>query len=495
MYKKILESIIEQANQLDNQEVSSDTEQDISKTEESDDTLEKSRPQLKVPAEKDISNRPDQEVYPASMASGKFVMNQKKDELFANPKEYVEKKVEMAQKGSKYSTQPANTEEKIREGQRVARKLKDDKSGESFGVSSPQKNNKSIAIASKGANKSVIPHEGQHVLFQQIADKHGIDNTNTFVDSLIDQAHPHIVEFADKILSNKPSYRAMKEHPNPRHNLAYKEEMVNMVRDFIESPARRGMFKESLGVDNSGQSKTGNPQHTERFRDLDGKVKQSWQGMVDHAKQYKFDKSEDSTIDLTKGVGKDAFSTARAAALTGAVALGGGMMAQPKSDTESSLSSAPKPKEMRYEASGDYKGTNVDQKSKFDTINAIATVDHPATGKYLPNNPTNQKNKYGMTNYHIKQTINNNSDLSDKYSDVLKQKPHRMQEYINDNHPKLHQEVAHSYYDHLHGHFGDKPEKIAHAWHYGVKNTKDKSEGVSGHWYVNKVMNKIDSLK
>lgn len=256
-----------------------------------------SRPILKVPHEKGISSRPDQEVYSVDQASKKRLPDKLGDEY--SGQDISERKLETAIRDDKYQNKAAygidpNLPKKIATSYRS--QMRSPSQGGVKGLFVPGKK-KNYAFGDTRA-KGVREHEGSHLLAQQIIDKHGMDAAHKFYDSLLEHVHPKVHDWIDRTLQTNQNYKNMSVHSNPRYQLAYKEEKVNLLRDILTNPQRRNLWRQSHLVNKQGKSLHENPLHEQGFKINDVNAKKSWSDLVNHAKQYQFKPKQDISKSL-----------------------------------------------------------------------------------------------------------------------------------------------------------------------------------------------------
>jgi len=93
---------------------------------------------------------------------------------------------------------------------------------------------------------STNEHEGHHALVDKLVETHGLEKIHGMYNNLLSKIHPAIHQLVSQIVDTNPIYQQMKTHRNPRYNLAYLEEKVNMIRDFVHSKQRRSQFTSAL---------------------------------------------------------------------------------------------------------------------------------------------------------------------------------------------------------------------------------------------------------
>ena len=245
----------------------SDKNHHLKKTEELD--LNKmSQPTLRVPKEKGISDKPEQQVYPLDMWSGKSQKVPSKTGKTTKKIDYPTKKIqdiypEFKQKGAK--AQMSQFAGGGMEGTAYVRADKD----------------KSFIVAGKGADEGTKEHEASHLLSHQIIKKHGMDAAHKFYDTLLSRVHPKLDKFVEKRLKSF-GYTKPEESAGPEEHLNWKSEKVNLIRDSLVPGSRREHFKSHFLVE--GQ----NPVENEQFKMYDKMHKQTWKDLVNVGKHYKF---------------------------------------------------------------------------------------------------------------------------------------------------------------------------------------------------------------
>jgi len=131
-------------------------------------------------------------------------------------------------------------------------------------------------FARPGSDEHSFVHEGHHKLSHQIRQKYGIDVAHKFFTDLLNQAHPDVASFAHEVIAAQPAYQALSRDAHISSQLTHNEEVVNLIRDVLTDKKKRESFFRMA-------ESAGHP-----FHKFDTRVKQSWQRMVDHAKNYEF---------------------------------------------------------------------------------------------------------------------------------------------------------------------------------------------------------------
>lgn len=140
------------------------------------------------------------------------------------------------------------------------------------------------AFAPAGVH-DVIEHEGHHALVDKLIAVHGVDKIYNMYNNLLQQIHPKVLDFVTQVARSNPEYAKMERHPTTRYQLAHKEELVNMIRDFVHGSgpgSRREQWNAALDnphfVRNWG-FKTG--------QEFDTEVKRAWKTIRDGANKMK----------------------------------------------------------------------------------------------------------------------------------------------------------------------------------------------------------------
>ena len=138
------------------------------------------------------------------------------------------------------------------------------------------------------------------------------------------------------------------------------------------------------------------------------------------------------------------------------------------------------------------------QKVNYDSkrmLNTIAAVES-GHGKNTQHKPAggihggeSAFGKYGLMPNTIRETIQMNRDLKQKYSKAVSLKGDDMRRFMEDN-SGLEDAVAQKHLQRLEHHFGKNPAKIGYAWLNGIRGTykanKDKTD-INSHWHVKKI--------
>lgn len=135
--------------------------------------------------------------------------------------------------------------------------------------------------ASIAGRRDTQEHEGHHVLVDKLINKYGIDKINKMYNDLINKMHPAVKNFIGSALLATPNYARMANHLNPRYKLAFKEEMINMLRDSVH-----GSLREDLVKFLHAKPYVLRP-HFQDFNHFDRELKRNWKTIRDHANQMK----------------------------------------------------------------------------------------------------------------------------------------------------------------------------------------------------------------
>jgi hypothetical protein len=144
-----------------------------------------------------------------------------------------------------------------------------------------------LSIVSKKAGNDVIAHEAHHRTTSKLVDKYGVDKVHKIYDNMIGFIHPEMYNILNNILSTNHNYRNMKTHPGQREKLAYKEEIVNALRDFStskEKEGRRSLIKNYYKRMNNHVPEAGEFNTFEKF---DNEVKKAWKNISNYANNLK----------------------------------------------------------------------------------------------------------------------------------------------------------------------------------------------------------------
>ena len=134
-------------------------------------------------------------------------------------------------------------------------------------------------------DQSIIEHEGHHAMVDRLAQKHGVEKISKLYDRLTGMMHPDILHLIHASLHSNDEYRKMAVSPHPRYRLAYKEEMINLLRDFVHDskdasePGRRAQLKSMF-------NRHGHPKFKD-FNHMDSALKSSWVKIRDAANKTK----------------------------------------------------------------------------------------------------------------------------------------------------------------------------------------------------------------
>jgi hypothetical protein len=169
--------------------------------------LQKDRGRITFPADPKITNRPDQEVVPASEHSVKYL---------GGKKNYA---------GGKSIGHPIDVNDPV--GLGVAADIK---SGNNlYGNMQPSGHNLKAFAMFSPKDPSAREHEGFHVLMNEITRKHGDDEAEKFLTHVLNSGDKDINDFIASNLNGSENYKKMSNHPEKRYRNAFKEEIINNV--------------------------------------------------------------------------------------------------------------------------------------------------------------------------------------------------------------------------------------------------------------------------
>lgn len=133
-----------------------------------------------------------------------------------------------------------------------------------------------VSVASTKAPDEVVAHEAHHRTVTKLVVKYGLDKVHKLYDNMIRLIPNDVQRMLTSTLKNVPNYNAMHGSPDPRQRLAFKEEMVNLLRDFTtgKEGGRRRFLKDYTSAH------YGSP---EQFNKLDNVLKNTWQKVQDFA--------------------------------------------------------------------------------------------------------------------------------------------------------------------------------------------------------------------
>jgi hypothetical protein len=104
---------------------------------------------------------------------------------------------------------------------------------------------------------------------------------------------------------------------------------------------------------------------------------------------------------------------------------------------------------------------------------------------------------YCMSPSSIKETVSGDPELSKKYPNLNSISHGAVLDEINRD-PVAEHKVAQKFYDNLATKMGNEPLHIAHAWKFGVNNTKkmlQQTPNIDKHWYSQKINNSLKALE
>lgn len=119
----------------------------------------------------------------------------------------------------------------------------------------------------------------------------------------------------------------------------------------------------------------------------------------------------------------------------------------------------------------------------------------------IPNNRyLNKKLRHGNYSLHqdtVKNVVRQDQNMRKQYGHILNLEGDSLDKELVSN-PYMDRQIATKHFDNLQGKFGNKPDRIAHAWYHGPEATqkeiKEKQDNAdfSSHQYVSKVLNSLD---
>jgi hypothetical protein len=134
-----------------------------------------------------------------------------------------------------------------------------------------------FTIASTKAAPNVVAHEAHHKTVTKLVNKYGLDKTHNLYSKMVDQIPQKLKKMLTLHLKNiSPSYAALHESDNPRQQLAFKEELVNYIRDIAtgNDPLNRRHFYKKLYEKHNNYLPNAIPGET--FEKFDNLLKKTW---------------------------------------------------------------------------------------------------------------------------------------------------------------------------------------------------------------------------
>lgn len=436
--------------------------------------LKKNLSRISVPKEKGISSRPDQQVYPASMSSGKTV--RKPTGADTN---YIKSKIESSHLNEKY--QKLTPDEAEDSAHRVSRSLKNN--GPTRGLFIADKRGNHQAWAGGEGEKHTTEHEGFHLLSQQILDKYGPEKHLKFLQDLSGHIHPQIRNIIHGSLQSNPNYKNMLLSHNPRYKAVYLEEAINLTRDLNVNPAYRKQIKDHHNVDENGISVLNNPYHTAKYRDTDLRLKSSWKKIVNHAKNYNFKNQADQPEQLLAASEKDVVIKTESDLEKGIKSTIAGLGLVAGLGMNPSILDAPKeiPAQQQEAQKSSFAKFGTQPEDHFlHNIMQVETsggknLNHPKI-KYGMHKGSQAIGKFALMPHTIKEIAKryNMQGKSHPEIDAIHDMPtNQVSGYISKN-PHVELELARTLANHVIKKHGGDLKKAAYGWKYGHNlNSKD----------------------
>jgi hypothetical protein len=133
-----------------------------------------------------------------------------------------------------------------------------------------------ITVASTKALPSVVAHEAHHRTVTKLINKYGEDKVHNLYSKMVDKVPQNLKILVTNLLRTYPSYAQLHESSAPRHQLAFKEELVNYIRDLATdggTEGRRHQVKEIYKKNNNYIPKAVG---METFEKVDALLKKTW---------------------------------------------------------------------------------------------------------------------------------------------------------------------------------------------------------------------------
>jgi GNAT superfamily N-acetyltransferase len=429
--------------------------------------LKKNVSRISVPKEKGISSRPDQQVYPASMSSGKTI--RKPTGADTN---YIKSKIESSHLNEKY--QKFTPDEAEDSAHRISRSLKNN--GPTRGVFIANKRGNHQAWAGGEGEGHTTEHEGFHLLSQQILDKYGPEKHLKFLQDLSSHIHPQIRNIVHGSLQSNPNYRSMFLSSNPRYNAAYLEEAINLTRDLNVNPNYRKQIKDQHNVDERGISTLNNPYHTQKYRDMDSWLKNSWKKIVNHAKNYNFKDHADQPEQLLAASEKDVIIKTESDLEKGVKSTIAGLGLIAGLGMNPSMLDAPKEAPVQQQESQKSSFAKFGTQPEDHFLHNIMQVEtsggknlnHPKI-KYGMHKGSKAIGKFALMPHTIKEVTKryNMQGKSHPEIDTIHDMPtNQVSDYISKN-PHVELELARTLANHVIKKHGGDLKRAAYGWKYG----------------------------
>jgi hypothetical protein len=467
----------------------------VKKSEE----LEKDRGRITFPADPKISNRPDQEVINSNLHGDDYFGAKINN---ANNKEYGENLSLDNSTGIDSSKDIKNPNSSV--------------SGTAF----PSGSQKTFAIVNEDQDPTAKEHEAFHILMDNVSKKHGTAVAGEFLDHLISHIPSDYHGFITKSLKNNSNYNNMSRSPNPRHQNAFKEEIINFARDLTSKGGLRDQYKKIMNS---------NPD-LNKFKNDDKVIKNTWNKIYNAAHSYNFkvNKSEyDHSITLLLRSGVKYFDGNKFIDYQKIPMINQRITIDPdliKSDTyqlESVLIKSLKHNVVAAATVASMIGSPIhpggdlnlkDLQNEAQPVNVIHSEIKPKLnpdlesikmiestgGKNLTHKPiteglnagTSAYGKFGLMPLQIVETAKNDPAISNKHPELLKMHYLHDQDKIKDyvkHHNGLEDELANSHWNRLDKKFEGDKNKMAYAWIKGITGTmKADDNEVKNHDYVKK---------
>jgi len=210
--------------------------------------LNKSLPQIKAPGLLPANQRPEQDVYRVAQGTSAQAAAKRLKPAYGSKSKSIIREI-----------------------------TKDPQSG----VHDPYKTK--ISVVSERAPEGIIAHEAHHRTVSKLVDTYGLDKVHKLYSNIINQIPKPLLSFFDNILTNSQNYVHLRNSGDLRQNLAYKEEMINLIRDVATGNDRRKQLKDFYQKYNNYASVPG----LEQWEKLDHSVKNTWKNIVNFANSVK----------------------------------------------------------------------------------------------------------------------------------------------------------------------------------------------------------------
>ena len=135
---------------------------------------------------------------------------------------------------------------------------------------------RAFTITSTKAAPYVVAHEAHHKTVTKLINKYGEKKVHNLYNKVVDNVPQNLKNLITILLRTNPSYKALHESSHPRHQLAFKEELVNYIRDMSTDGGTEGRRHQIKELYQKRNNYIPNWFGMETFEKFDNLIKKTW---------------------------------------------------------------------------------------------------------------------------------------------------------------------------------------------------------------------------